>query len=109
MLIASRSRVRQKVNRRELKITLVELEPHQSSVLVCRATPVKRQDEGEQQFNKRVRTEGPAQFQAAMWQVHAVFERMPSWATWTAEQQKLGMRVCITPGGGAAQSVPFIC
>jgi hypothetical protein len=59
----------------------------------CRALLSANPDESPPQFQERVRKDGPARFQAAIWQVHAELEKMASWPTWTASQQKLGMRV----------------
>ena len=61
--------------------------------MLRRAVPEAKQDEDAQRFQRRVREEGPALFQSAMWRVHGTMEQMQCWLSWTAVQQKLAMRV----------------
>jgi hypothetical protein len=64
----------------------------------CRAILAAKPTEEPQQFQQRVRREGPAMLQTSMWHVHTMLERMRCWQSWTQDQQKNAMWVgcCMT-------------
>jgi hypothetical protein len=62
---------------------------------LCRLILGKQAGESDDGFQRRLKTHGASQFQAALWQVHDAMSKTAVWSELSEAQQKLAMQVCV--------------